>query len=247
MKFLFGILSTLMLTHFAVNGFQFQTTSWSRSYESSTRCYATTLDGRKIAGEIQPLNNFLLVKTAKAVDKTDGGILLTGKAKIVKTEGQVISVGPGRTHPDSGIVFEMPVQPGDGVVYGKYDGTEIDLNGEKHTLIRDDDILVKFNGEALTLDSVEVVRDYVLVYVQKTDIETEGGILIAKSSKTQSKPSTGEVIKVGPGKMAANGELMAMDVKPGDMVKFRDFAGNEVEIEGKEYSVVKMSDVLAKF
>jgi chaperonin GroES len=247
MKFFYGVFSILMLCQIAADGFQFRTTSWSRPYKLSTRCYASTLDGRKIAGEVQPLNNFLLVKTAKAVDKTDGGILLTGKAKILKTEGKVISVGPGRTHPDSGVVFEMPVQPGDGVVYGKYDGTEIDLDGEKHTLIRDDDILVKFRGDALTLDSVEVVRDYVLVHVQKKDIETEGGILIAKSSKSQSKPSTGEVIKVGPGKMAANGELMAMEVKPGDMVKFRDFAGNEVEIEGKEYSVVKMSDILAKF
>lgn len=244
MKLLHWILSTSLLWQYSF-GFLLPTTSCSRT--ASSRCYATTIEGRKIAGEVQPLNNFLLVKTAKAVDKTDGGILLTGKAKIVKTEGKVISVGPGRTHPDSGLVFELPVQPGDGVVYGKYDGTEIDMDGEKHTLIRDDDILVKFHGDALTLDSVEVVRDNVLVYVQKKDIETEGGILIAKSSKSQSKPSTGEVIKVGPGKMAANGELMAMDVKPGDMVKFRDFAGNEVEIEGKEYSVVKMADILAKF
>ena len=47
--------------------------------------------------------------------------------------------------------------------------------------------------------------------------------------------------------MASNGELMTMDVSPGDMIKFRDFAGNEVEIEGKEYSVVKMVDILAKY
>ena len=40
---------------------------------------------------------------------------------------------------------------------------------------------------------------------------------------------------------------MEMDLQPGDMVKFRDFAGNEVEIEGKDYSVVKMADVVAKY
>lgn len=215
---------------------------------ASTTTATTTLDGRKISGVIAPLNNFILVKTAEAVEETTGGILLTGKAKQVKTEGTVVSAGPGRTHPDSGIVFEMPVHVGDGVVYGRFDGTEIDISGAKHTLIRDDDILVKFSGgEQLTMDSVEVVRDNVLVYVERKEVETEGGILIAKSSKSEQKPSTGEVVKMGPGKMAANGELMAMEVAIGDMVKFRDFAGNEVEIQGKEYSVVKMSDILAKF
>ena len=207
----------------------------------------TTLDGRKIAGEVKPLNNFLLIKAADVEDQTDGGILLTGKAKIKKYEGQVVSVGPGKTHPDSGIVFEMPVQAGEAVVYGRYDGVEMDISGQKHILIRDDDILVKYKGDKLTLDAVDVTEDNILVFVDKSEQETEGGILIAKSSKSENRPSTGEVIKVGPGRMASNGELMKMDVQPGDMVKFRDFAGNEVEIEGKDYSVVRMADVVAKF
>ena len=140
----------------------------------------------------------------------------------------------------------MPVNSGEGVVYGKYDGTEIDIDGAKHTLIRDDDILVKFQG-SLSLESVDVVRDSVLVKVDQTEQTTEGGILIAQTSKSESKPSTGEVIKVGPGKMASDGSLMPMDVAVGDMVKFRDFAGMEVEIDDEDYSVVKMSDILAKY
>ena len=217
------------------------------SARGSTSLFATTLDGRKIAGEIKPLNNFLLVKIAGFKDQTEGGILLTGKSKIKKTEGKVVSVGPGKTHQDSGVVFNMPVVEGEGVVYGKYDGTEIDLNGEKHILIRDDDVLVKFTGDELALESADVISDSVLVYVEKKEEETEGGILIAKSSKSESRPSTGEVVKVGPGRMAANGELMPMEVEIGDMVKFRDFAGNEVNIGDKEYSVVRMADILAKF
>lgn len=219
------------------------------SSSSSTALFAaaTTLDGRKIKGDVKPLNNFLLVKVAEAEDQTDGGILLTGKAKVRKYEGQVVSVGPGKTHPDSGLVFNMPVQPGESVVYGKYDGVELDLSGATHALIRDDDILVKYTGDKLTLDSVDVVADNVLVFVDKSEQETEGGILIAKSNKSESRPSTGEVVKVGPGRMASNGELITMDLQPGDMVKFRDFAGNEVTIEDKDYSVVKMNDVVAKF
>lgn len=207
-----------------------------------------TLEGRTIKGDLKPINNFLLVKVAEAQEKTEGGILLSGKAKIKKTEGRVISVGPGKTHQESGIVFDMPVSPGEGVVYGKYDGTEVDYNGECHTLIRDDDILVKYSGDKLTLESVNVVRDAVLVKVNaKEEESTSGGILIAKSSSKDSKPSTGEVVKVGPGKMASNGTLMAMDVAVGDMIKFRDFAGNEVTIEGEDYTVVRMADILAKF
>ena len=231
------------------------TSAWLSASSSSHRTATSTtalqaeatLDGRKIKGQVKPLNNFLLLKCADAAEETDGGILLTGKAKIQKYEGQVVSTGPGRTHPDSGLVFDMPVQAGESVVYGKFDGVELDLSGEKHILIRDDDILVKYTGDALTLDSVSVCRDNVLVFVDKSEQETEGGILIAKSSKSENRPSTGQVLKVGPGKMASNGELMTMDLEPGDMVKFRDFAGNEVEIEGKDYSVVKMSDVVAKF
>jgi len=208
----------------------------------------STLDGRKIKGDVQPLNNFLLVKVAEAQDQTEGGILLTGKAKIQKTEGTVVAVGPGRTHQDSGIVVEMPVAAGEGVVYGQFDGTEIDLDGKKHTLIRDDDVMVKFDASKdLSIDNVDVVADNVLVYVDKKEQSTDGGILIARSSSQDSRPSTGLVKKVGPGRVASNGELMAMDVAVDDMVKFRDFAGNEVEIGGEEYSVVRMADILAKY
>jgi chaperonin GroES len=241
MKFVIACITTVLALN-EVEAF----TSKPAFSRLSTQCDAT-LEGRTIKGELKPINNFLLVKIAEAKEQTEGGILLAGKAKIKKTEGTVVSVGPGKTHPESGIVFDMPVVPGEGVVYGKYDGTEVDYDGERHTLIRDDDILVKFTGGELTLDSVEVVRDAVLVSVNTKEEETSGGILIAKSSSKDSKPSTGEVVKVGPGRMASNGTLMPMDVAVEDMVKFRDFAGNEVTIEGQDYSVVRVADILAKF
>lgn len=223
------------------------TTLSSSTSKTTTRLLATKVDGRTVEGTVQPTNNFILVKIAEAVEQTQGGILLTGKAKVAKTEGQVVSVGPGKTHPETGAVFDMPVQAGESVVYGKYDGTEVNIDGARHTLIRDDDVLVKFTGDQLTLETADVVRDAVLVYVETKETATEGGILIAQTSKTERKPSTGKVVKVGPGRFATNGERMEMEVAEGDFVKFRDFAGNEVEIEGEEYSVVRMSDILAKF
>jgi len=244
----FAILHDVALGFTVTTSKQYRSTATTiRSTENEEQEARKTLDGRKIAGDIKPLNNFLLVRSAEIQDETEGGILLTGKAKVKKTEGIVVSVGPGRTHQDSGIVFDMPVETGDGVVYGQYDGTEIDISGTKHTMIRDDDILVKFSGGKLTLDTVNVNRDNVLVKVEKKETETEGGILIAQTSKTENRPSTGEVVKVGPGKMASNGEIMVMEVALEDMVKFRDFAGNDVIIEDIEYSVVRMADILAKF
>ena len=169
------------------------------------------------------------------------------KAKIVKTEGLVVDVGPGKQHADSGILFPMPVEKGDNVIYGKYDGTEVSIDGETHSLIRDDDILVKFNGDALTEESVEVVNDGILVFVETKQMETSGGLLLGSSSSSENRPSTGVVTKVGPGRMIASGEMSPMNVEIGDRVKFMDFAGNEVKIGDKEYSVVKMGEVLAKF
>jgi chaperonin GroES len=213
---------------------------------ASTQCNIK-VDGRTIEGEVKPTNNFVLVKKAQAQEQTEGGILLSGKARVVKTEGTVVSVGPGRTHPETGAILDMPVEAGDGVVFGKYDGTEIDIDGAKHTLIRDDDVLVKYKGDALTIENAEVVRDNVLIFVETKDVATEGGILIAKSSKKESRPSTGEVVKVGPGRLTANGDMMEVEVALGDKVKFRDFAGNEITIDEKEYSVVRMTDILAKY
>jgi len=206
------------------------------------------IDGRTVSSaSVTPTNNFVLVKLAAPKEETEGGILLTGKAKITKTAGLVMATGPGKTHPDTGALFEMPVSEGDNVVYGQFDGTEMDIDGETHTLIRDDDVLVKFSGDTLTLDSCDVLRDAVLVYVETKETSTEGGILLAQSSSTENRPSTGKVVKVGPGRFATNGERMPMEIAAGDYIKFRDYAGKEVEIEEEEYTVVYSLDILGKF
>mmetsp|Transcript_9763 Transcript_9763/g.20719 ORF Transcript_9763/g.20719 Transcript_9763/m.20719 type:complete len:266 (-) Transcript_9763:1559-2356(-) len=209
-----------------------------------------TLDGKDIDNEFTPINNYMLVKVAEAKEQSDGGIILTGKQKLTKSEGKVVSVGPGRIYEDSGVYIPMPVKAGESVVYSKYGGTELDYNGKKHLLISDIDVMCKFQGDELTLEGADVIYDNVLVRVEeKNEDASVGGILLAKSSaKTRStKPTTGEVVKVGPGRTAINGELMEMDVEVGDFIKFRDFSGEKIEIDDKSYSVVRMNDILAKF
>jgi len=142
----------------------------------------------------------------------------------------------------------MPISIGEIVYYGKFTGEEVTYNQVKHALIRDDDVLVKFPvGVERTLENAEVIWDNVLVKIVKVDVKESGGILIADTVKKATTSSIGEVIKVGPGRYAFNGELMEMDVNPGDMVKFRDFAAQDVDIDGGKYAVVRMNDLFAKF
>merc|ERR1740117_1381312 len=86
------------------------TTTITKPTTTSTSLEAK-IDGRTIEnGSVVPTNNFVLVKVAPNKEKTEGGILLTGKAKLVKTKGTVVSVGPGKTHPDTGELTQgMPV------------------------------------------------------------------------------------------------------------------------------------------
>ncbi|CAJ1936263.1 unnamed protein product [Cylindrotheca closterium] len=205
------------------------------------------VDGRDVENEVTPTNNFILVRKAVGQDQTEGGIFLTAKAKEKSTEGVVVSTGPGKTHHETGAVFDMPVEAGDNILFGEFDGEDMTIDGVKHTLIQDDDVTIKFKGDSLTLDSVETLRDGVLVKIKKQDESSDTGILIARSSKTEKKASVGEVVKVGPGRVATNGKLMEMEVEVGDFVKFRDFATRAVVIEDETFSVVRMQDLLLKF
>ena len=86
-----------------------------------------------------------------------------------------------------------------------------------------------------------------MVKVEKNEQETTGGLLIAATAKKADKPSIGEVAAVGPGRVAMNGELIDMETGIGDMVKFRDFSGNEVTIGDDTFSIIRMQECLAKF
>lgn len=214
----------------------------------STTAVFGTLDGKAIDGEFVPVNNMVLVKKSTKDDKTDVGLVLTASVKTKDDEGTVVAVGTGKIHHESGVAFDMPLAPGESVLFNQFAGTDLEYNGEKHALIADDAVFVKYNGDKLNIETAEVLRDNVLVNVVKKEEDSVGGILLAKTSASKKKlPTIGEVVKVGPGRYATNGKIMEMDVTAGDMIKFRNSAGEPVEIEDKIYTLVRMSDILAKF
>jgi chaperonin GroES len=82
----------------------------------------------------------------------------------------------------------------------------------------------------------------VLIKVLDSEEKTSGGIIIPDTAKE--KPQEGEVVAVGPGAMNDTGKLAPMDVKVGDIVLFGKWSGTEVKIDGKEYSIMKESDIM---
>lgn len=90
--------------------------------------------------KIQPLGDRVLIKPLEAEEKTKGGIILPDTAKEKPQEGQVVAVGKGKVTED-GKVQPLEVKVGDKVLYGKYSGTEIKIEGEDHLIVKEEDIL----------------------------------------------------------------------------------------------------------
>ena len=90
--------------------------------------------------KLRPLQDRVIVKQTEAQEKTKSGIYLPDAAKERPTQGKVISVGPGRLD-DKGKAMEIPVRVGDTVYYGKYSGTEIEVEGQKFVILRETDLL----------------------------------------------------------------------------------------------------------
>ena len=89
---------------------------------------------------IQPLGDRVMIRPLEAVDKTKGGIVLPDMAKEKPQEGKVIAVGKGRVS-DEGKITPLEVKAGDKVLYGKYSGTEITVEGDEYLMVKEDDIL----------------------------------------------------------------------------------------------------------
>ena len=90
--------------------------------------------------KIRPLADRIVVKRTKEEEKTKGGIIIPDTAKEKPVEGIVIAVGAGKILKD-GKVHPLDVKAGDRVLFGKYSGTEVKLDGEEHVLLREDDLL----------------------------------------------------------------------------------------------------------
>ncbi len=89
---------------------------------------------------IRPLQDRVIIKRVKEEEKTRGGIIIPDTAKEKPVEGKVVAVGNGKVL-ENGSVRKLDVKAGDTILFGKYSGTEVKIDGEDHLILREDDIL----------------------------------------------------------------------------------------------------------
>ena len=95
-----------------------------------------------MAVKLQPMGDRLVVKPTQSEEKTKSGIYIPDTAKEKPQEGKVVAVGPGKMN-DEGKRIPMDVEVGDTVIYTKYGGSEIKIDGEELIIMRESDILAK--------------------------------------------------------------------------------------------------------
>ena len=89
---------------------------------------------------IRPLQDRVIVKRLDAEEQTAGGIIIPDTAKEKPQEGEVVAVGPGKRQ-DNGSLQEMGVKQGDKILFSKYGGTDVKIDGTAYLIMREDDIL----------------------------------------------------------------------------------------------------------
>jgi chaperonin GroES len=90
--------------------------------------------------KLRPLQDRIIVQRVEEESKTKGGIIIPDSAKEKPAEGVVISVGKGKVA-DDGKLIPMEVKTGDRILFGKYSGTEVKVEGEEYLIMREDDVL----------------------------------------------------------------------------------------------------------
>jgi chaperonin GroES len=89
---------------------------------------------------VKPLEDRVVVKPMDAEQKTSGGIIIPDNAKEKPQKGEVIAIGPGKVN-DKGQKIEMTLKKGDKILYGKYSGSEITIDGKEYLIVRESDVL----------------------------------------------------------------------------------------------------------
>jgi chaperonin GroES len=102
-----------------------------------------------MAMTLRPLHDRVLVKRIEEKEQIRGGIIIPDTAKEKPQEGEVVAVGQGKVL-DSGTRVEMALKAGDRVLFGKYSGSEVKLDGEEFLIMREDEVLGVIEGAAKT-------------------------------------------------------------------------------------------------
>jgi len=100
-----------------------------------------------MAAKLTPLHDRIVVRRIEESETTRGGIIIPDSAKDKPQEGEVIAVGKGKSN-DEGKVFPLDVKAGNRILFGKYSGTEIKIDGEEYLIMREEEVLGILEGAA---------------------------------------------------------------------------------------------------
>jgi chaperonin GroES len=115
-------------------------------FGNSLSKFESTATGKEKCMKIRPLQDRVIVQRVEEEEKTKGGIIIPDSAKEKPQEGKVVAVGKGKVN-DEGKLTPLDVKAGDKILFGKYSGTEVKLNGEEYLIMREDDILGVLEGK----------------------------------------------------------------------------------------------------
>jgi len=181
--------------------------------------------------QVAPVGDRVFVKVDKEEEKTSSGILLPSSAQKKPTQGKVVGAGEAKA-----------LKTGDKVVYSKFAGTEVSLEGQEHVLLKEDDVIGLLSSTNIA--DLKPLGDRILIQVEEPEKQTAGGLILTSASKEQ--PTLGKVVAVGSGKSDDKGNVVKSSLSVGDTVLYSKYTG--VEFEGQndtQFIVVKDSDILA--
>eukprot|EP00252_Welwitschia_mirabilis_P020144 TRINITY_DN4869_c0_g1_i1.p1 TRINITY_DN4869_c0_g1~~TRINITY_DN4869_c0_g1_i1.p1 ORF type:complete len:254 (-),score=46.56 TRINITY_DN4869_c0_g1_i1:341-1102(-) len=189
---------------------------------------------------LKPLGERVLVKLKEQEEKTPAGILLPSTAQTKPQSGEVVATAEKKKLAKTEV--PLSVKLGEKVVYSKYAGTEVEMNGNSHLLLKEDDVIGVLDTD--DIKDLKPLNDRVLVKLAEAERKTAGGVLLSESAKE--RPSIGTVVAVGPGAYDEEGKRKPMPVSPGNSVLISKYAGNEFKSgDGTDYMTLRVGDILA--
>lgn len=189
---------------------------------------------------VKPLGERVLIKTKTIEEKTTSGIFLPTSAQTKPQSGEVVAVGPGKRVGDKRI--PIGVKTGVAVVYSKYTGTELEVDGSSHMILKEDDIIGILETD--DIKDLKPLNDRLLIKVDEVEDKTAGGLLLTESTKE--RPSFGTVVATGPGFMDEEGNRSPLLVSEGNTVLYSKYAGNDMKSsDGSNYITLRAYDIMA--
>jgi len=182
---------------------------------------------------VSPVGDRVFVKVDISTPVSTGGILLPSSAQKKPTQGEVVSLGDAKS-----------IKAGDKVVYSKYAGTEVAVDGSEYVLLKEEDVIGILNSESIT--DLLPLGDRVLIEVAEAEDTTSGGLLLTSASSE--KPTLGKVVAVGSGRVDdKTQEVVKPNVQTGSTVLYSKYSGTEFSGENdQQFIVVKESDIIAQ-